>query len=331
LISAVTQFKEFYQDPELAPVVPYMVFNGQSMITPHTTLADIHKEQPEWAIDDMASGLENLKAIVEKGHKLVYQVYSEEEIQKDRSKANVHLIWCPAEGADPKQPYILALSGGGYGMVTNLSEAFPAAAQWNALGTSVFCLCYRCGLPELFPKPLEDINAALRFIRRHAPQFGIDTLDYYIAGFSAGGHLAASWALEEIGYGEYRGPKPLVCMLAYPMTDLWDTLSVMAEPGQTFLKKTLFGETPDEADVEKCNVPKQMTEDYPPFYIVHADKDPVVPNWNASRMEDAAKENGVRHEIEIISGDMHGFGAGSETDAAGWTARALAFAAQLEL
>lgn len=77
-------------------------------------------------------------------------------------------------------------------------EAFPVAARLSEMGMPVFCLNYRvAGKEPLFPKPMEDLSAAYRFLKDHEDQFDIDARHYAVGGFSAGGHLAACWGLRD--------------------------------------------------------------------------------------------------------------------------------------
>ena len=84
-------------------------------------------------------------------------------------------------------------------------EAFPVAARLSEMGMPVFCLNYRvAGKEPLFPKPMEDLSAAYRFLKDHEDQFDIDARHYAVGGFSAGGHLAACWGLKGTGICEIR-------------------------------------------------------------------------------------------------------------------------------
>ena len=46
-----------------------------------------------------------------------------------------------------------------------------------------------------FPQPMQDVSAAVRYLRAHAGEFGLDAQRFALMGDSAGGHLAAMTAM----------------------------------------------------------------------------------------------------------------------------------------
>ena len=61
----------------------------------------------------------------------------------------------------------------------------------NSLGIAAFILKYRM-YDYGQPAPLSDAQRAIRFVRSHATDYGIDRDNIGIMGFSAGGHVASS-------------------------------------------------------------------------------------------------------------------------------------------
>ena len=60
---------------------------------------------------------------------------------------------------------------------------------------AVASINYRLSQHTLFPAQIEDCKAAVRFIRAHAKEWGIDPTRIGVLGFSAGGKTAAMAAL----------------------------------------------------------------------------------------------------------------------------------------
>ena len=108
--------------------------------------------------------------------------------------------------------------GGGYRFLSIGGDGH-AVGRWLAEhGVTAAVLKYRLpnGRCEV---PLEDTEAALRYLRRTAPDFRADSAQVGIVGCSAGGHLAASAATilpEEV--------RPAFAVLIYPV--------ITAEPGK---------------------------------------------------------------------------------------------------
>ena len=86
---------------------------------------------------------------------------------------------------------IVVLPGGGYSKVCIAHEGFAIAKFYRDLGISCVVVKYR--LPNLGHKevPLEDAQAALKYMRTKGKKWGVDPKQVGICGSSAGGHLAA--------------------------------------------------------------------------------------------------------------------------------------------
>lgn len=63
--------------------------------------------------------------------------------------------------------------------------------------------------------PLDDAQQAIRYVREHANEFGVDTNKIGIAGFSAGGHLAATASTHYTTEGV--STRPDFSILFYPV------------------------------------------------------------------------------------------------------------------
>lgn len=96
---------------------------------------------------------------------------------------------------DNKQPQtaIIMLHGGGW-RSGNRTQHYPLLQKLASLGYTCFAPEYRLSTEALFPAAVYDVKAAIRWVRANAKQFNIDTNKIVIAGFSAGGELAAFMA-----------------------------------------------------------------------------------------------------------------------------------------
>ena len=86
---------------------------------------------------------------------------------------------------------VLVIPGGGYQHVAIGHEGVQIAGWLNAQGIPAFVLDYRVA-PYRYPVPIEDGQRAMRLIRAHAAEYGIDPHRIGVWGFSAGGHLAST-------------------------------------------------------------------------------------------------------------------------------------------
>ncbi len=90
---------------------------------------------------------------------------------------------------------VLILPGGGFGKVVPDMEGSEAARWLNQLGITAFVLSYRTRnnneKSELWKRPLQDSQRALRYIRAHADHWDLKSDQVGLLGFSAGGQVAA--------------------------------------------------------------------------------------------------------------------------------------------
>lgn len=85
---------------------------------------------------------------------------------------------------------VIMIHGGGW-RSGNRSQHYPLAESLAHLGYVCFTPEYRLSTEALFPAAVYDIKAAIRWLKTNAPVYNVDTSKIVIAGFSAGGELAA--------------------------------------------------------------------------------------------------------------------------------------------
>jgi acetyl esterase/lipase len=104
-------------------------------------------------------------------------------------------LYRPAS-TSPAHPLVIYVHGGGWQSGhTRHSGAFEnwpgVLASIAARGYVVVSLEYRLSGEAPFPAAIQDVKAAIRWVRSHARQFGVDPQRAVIWGGSAGGQLAA--------------------------------------------------------------------------------------------------------------------------------------------
>lgn len=87
-------------------------------------------------------------------------------------------------------PAIVFVHGGGWRIGTR-AEFAPMAIRMARRGYAAVTVSYRLSPEAAYPAAILDIKAALRFVRAHAADYGIDPGRIAIAGGSAGGQIAA--------------------------------------------------------------------------------------------------------------------------------------------
>jgi len=264
-----------------------------------------------------AKGLNRLYDLIKEGRQVLYNVYSDEEIKKEPSKARTVLFHLPAKEQKSKK-FALVCAGGGYNIVCTPSESLPVAEKLNEMGYTAFVLNYRCGKGITQPTPNNDLANALRFIIKNKEKFGVCEEGYSVTGFSAGAHLVSAIGTDNLGYKYHNLPKPGLVCLAYPVI----TMGEMTHMGS---REFLFGieNKNNEELIDKYSTEKHVTADYPPCFVWQCDKDSLVPIENSKLMAKALEKAGVPYIYETYDSDVHGWGIAYLEDAEGWVERAV--------
>lgn len=88
------------------------------------------------------------------------------------------------------RPAVIIVHGGGWRSGSPVQH-HPLAQQLAALGYVCFTPEYRLSTEALYPAAVHDVKAAMRWVRKNAKRYNVDTSKIAVAGFSAGGQLAA--------------------------------------------------------------------------------------------------------------------------------------------
>lgn len=273
-----------------------------------------------WDPVSITEGMEYLYEQM-KQKNIFYDFWTEKEKHKEPSRVKTALA---AFTTGKKSKYAIICAGGGYQTVCTPVEAYPLAKRLNKAGYTAFVVVYRVGENGLMPNPIDDLAEAVRFITDHAEEFKIETKDYAVIGSSAGGHLAAIFGTDSMGYKKYNLVKPGSIFLAYPVISY-----VQSSDHKTIkeMRRISLGE--NKMDIpelkEKYSVEYQITESYPPTFIWQCEEDTVSPFVNSKVMVQALSEHKISYIYEIYKGSAHGWGIADRTPAEGWLDRAIEF------
>ena len=155
------------------------------------------------------------------------------------------------------------------------------------------------------PEAEADVRRALRYIRLHSEQLGVDEDRLGVYGGSAGGHLSLMLGLasddgvmdssDEI----MRAPARVAAVVAYyPPVDLRPIVG----PSERFPAL-------DFAEDQAASISPILfaSSDDPPTLLIHGDADMLVNVQNSEVMFEALQEKRVESELIIIPGGDHGF------------------------
>lgn len=318
--------KQFGRLPQLKEVAPYIVYSSKRQWKNIRKLTFAEAEKVYVTPQSMLDGAQKLIDSACSGE-YFWQIYSQEEIKKERDKADVNIVRFSAEEkfVSKKKPFIILAAGGGYNMVSSLFEAYPTAVKFNQLGYTVFVLNYRVSQIGLYPKPIEDMATAVRFIINRATEMKVYTDKYILGGFSAGGQLVATFGTDNHGYKKYGLPKPVAMFPIYPIVNFeLFRKNKEKERADNYLN-ILFGKDYTEKKVGEYNVDEHMSVDYPPCYIACCRDDKVVNYYNSIRLSERLNELDISNKLEVFDKGGHGFGDGQVCEAKNWILNADEF------
>jgi acetyl esterase/lipase len=242
---------------------------------------------------------------------------SQNEIRRGGAKQTFddvpHLIPFVVDGSDRA---LIVVPGGGYVNKSMAGEGTEIAQALNQAGISAFVLWYRVN-PYRAPAPFLDLQRAVRYVKYHAGEYGIDPTKVGVIGFSAGGHncamlinLLRNSPVAAPGYVpddvDSVDDRVALAGLVYPAIDL------AYNPGVLF---ALSGaaEVHDAANrqalIERYNPTPAVRPGDPPQFLCYGTKDLLVDPRGVLAYQAELAQQGVPNQMCVVKGAGHGFGS----------------------
>lgn len=219
------------------------------------------------------------------------------EVRRDLSygpheahRLDVHL---PVDLAGPA-PVLVQVHGGSWLHGRKERQAWPLTRRLLAEGWAVVRVDYRLSPAARMPDHADDVKAAVRWVRDHADELGVDPGLVVLTGGSAGGHLSALAALDPTL--DVQG-----CVPHYGIYDLH-------EPSlRRFLQKQVMPGPPDALWDEMSPI-AQVHAGAPPFLVLHGTHDSMASVDQARRFVDALRAvSGQPVAYAELPGAQHAF------------------------
>lgn len=244
---------------------------------------------------------------------------------KGTAAADIPGVWIYRPEAQSRPAAVVICPGGGYRVHAVDHEGHQIARWFNRQGITAVVLRYRLGPKYNHPAPLQDAQRAIRYVRRHADQWGLAKDRVGIMGFSAGGHLASTAAThfdagrpDSDDLIERESSRPDFAILGYPV------VSLTADFAHRGSARNLLGADPDPKLLKHLSNETQVTPETPPTFLFHTSEDRGVPPDNSIVFYQACRKAGVPAELHIYSQGPHGVGLANGHPAVGkWQNRLL--------
>ena len=236
------------------------------------------------AVDTLAKDLKPSRIVV-------YKKLAERELQ-------LHVFEPEGFKAGDKRACYLIIHGGGWtgGAPPRM---YPFAAHYAKLGLVGISMSYRLHSAKTGVSVFDcvkDARSAMRYIRAHAAELGIDPQKIIVSGGSAGGHLAVSTALfdkvNEDSDDLTISATPTALVLLFPVIDT---------------SKDGYGQAKIGERWQELSPAHNVRAGLPPTLIFHGTGDTVTPFAGAKTFHEAMVKAGNRSELDVNEGGVHGY------------------------
>lgn len=225
-----------------------------------------------------------------------------------RRDLNLDLIYPEDGGA---YPCVVWICGGAW-LQLDKSAHLAYLVGLAKQGFVVASVQYRTSNEAWFPAQLQDVKAAIRYLRAHAARYRIDAERFGVMGESAGGYLTCMAALAndpayDVGaHLEFSSRVQAACPW-YPPTDFRgfpyaDAEGSAASPESLLLGKNVMRN--QEEALANCPV-SFVTPNAPPFLIIHGTQDSVVPFTQGELLHEMLIEAGCDATLLALEGADH--------------------------
>ena len=218
----------------------------------------------------------------------------------------------PRQGAANGSAAII-LPGGSYTRLAADLEGREVADWFTARGFRAFILSYRLtSHGYVLPAPLLDARRAVQTVRARAADYHINPNRIVVAGFSAGGHLAALAGTQFVA-GDPNADDPIARVSSRPdyMVLGYPWLGAISTDTSHLSYCKLFNLMDQcEALRAKYDPDLYVTKDTPPTFIYHTFNDHTVPVEQSLRFYEALVKAGVPSEYHVFANGAHGSGLG---------------------
>lgn len=212
----------------------------------------------------------------------------------DDSDFRPYITSFPVPEGTPIKGAILVCPGGAFQFRSDQNEGVNVAEKLSELGYQSFVVDYRLQ-PYTQQEGALDLARAVRFVRYHADDYGIDEKDIAVMGFSAGGILSGEMLLN---FDDQINGSTLDSTY---QSDELDQISANASAcGMIY---SFYG----RLSVGTTDVDLLRSGNLPPTFYCYGTEDPFYDQFLANA--DAAEKAGVSVERLQLEDTPHGFGA----------------------
>jgi len=203
-------------------------------------------------------------------------------------------------------PTVIVVHGGGWINGDKQTYVKPILPPLTKAGFTWFTINYRLASKAHFPAQQEDLDSAIRWVKKHAKEYKADPNHMAILGESAGGQIVS------LGGADYKkDTRVQAVVVLYGPHDLLHRARQMGTVGENVMRLLDVPDKLDDATVQKLRAASPITfvkKDMPPYLLIHGTKDDKVPYELSVSMCAKMKEAGASCELFTVQDGIHGMG-----------------------
>ncbi|MGE0882121.1 MAG: alpha/beta hydrolase [Blastocatellales bacterium] len=212
------------------------------------------------------------------------------------------------DGAGPF-PTVIIVHGGGFARGDKQTYVPPLFEPLSQAGFTWFTINYRMHPQFKFPAAVEDIEAAIRFVKIHAKEYKVDLSRVVLMGESAGGALVSF-----VGVQNKSAIKLAAVVPFYGVHD-WQQRSEEEAAGKVgpSIWREFFsvpsGNSPEAIKrMKEVSATTYIKKGLPPFLLIHGTDDTQVNYQQSVAMQQRMKKAGNVCDLITVEGGPHGMG-----------------------
>lgn len=219
-------------------------------------------------------------------------------------------VYLPSSKKEAQYPVIISVHGGGW-VEGDKDEYRFYCMNLVRDRYAVINFSYRLAPEYPFPAQLLDLQHIMQWIVAHHEEYHLDVSRVFALGDSAGGHILALYTALITGVAgdaiPIHHPKEITLRaIGLNCANLFFPLATELNTTQRHTFFDFLGKEPKEEDLQLIRLEHRITENYPPVFLISANKDPL--QEQVSPFGDVLTKKGIDYQYQVYGSPEHPLG-----------------------